>query len=131
MQSSSQTKPKRPTFYIKSRNQLNTPLPTNTKVRYVYKVRCEMSVDVAWAFSAIHEEGYSYRMRDDPSGNICFQTDVTIDEIRELWDEKNKDLHVMIESLNYSNDYSGERYFTRYSDEKNKDDKYISDSDNE
>ena len=124
--SSSQAKPKRPTLYIKARSQLRADIPTNAKVRYVYKVSAEAPIDIAWAFSALHEAGWSYRMRDDPNGILCFQTGCDIGELRELWDEKKKDLHVMIESLDYANEYTGDRYFTKYWDNKEEPEAYYS-----
>ena len=118
----------RKTRIIRSRSERSTLTPDD-KVRYVYEVRAEAKVDLVWAFAAIHDDGYSYTPKCTPDGRIIFSTKCSIEQIRELWSDLNKDLHVMIESLNYADDYDGDRYFTKYWDaEKKKDDyAYVSD----
>ena len=94
----------------------------------MYKVRPEAPIDIIRAFAAMHEGGYSYHLKDNNvnDGTILFQTRCPIEDLREMWDEKNKDLHVMIQTLNYVKDYTGERYFTKYSYKKDDPAKYIS-----
>jgi len=102
-------------FIIKSINDFEKS-SNEDEIIYLYKVRFEAGIDIAYAFAAIHMAKYSYYLKDNNSndGAIIFKTKCPIDELREIWDEMNKDLHVMIESLNYVNDYTGERYYCDY-----------------
>ena len=104
---------------------------SNEKIKYVYKVHAEAPIDLVWAFYAITEAGYSYTPKPSNDGNIVFSSKCDISELRYLWNDQKKDLHVMIESLDYVDDYTGDRYFTRYWDDKERDgddDYYYSDS---
>jgi len=126
--SSSQPSPKPMTILIKARSTLKI-ISLENELRFMYKVRPEAPIDIAWAFAAIHEGGYSYHLKDNKKsdGAILFQTRCPIEDLREMWYEKHKDLHVMIETLNYAKDYTGERYFTKYWEQKDDLGKYISD----
>jgi hypothetical protein len=104
------------------------------KVKYIYRVRVEAPVDLVWAFYAITDAGYSYTPKCSADGQIIFSTKCSIDELRFLWDDLKKDLHVMIETLDYVDDYTGERYFTKYmdyNDDKNSVDYYCSEEEDE
>jgi len=118
----------RKTRIVRSRDE-RSHIVSDDKIRYVYEVRVEAQVDLVWAFAAIHNDGYSYTPQCTPDGRIIFSTICSIEQIRKLWNTLNKDLHVMIETLNYTDDYDGDRYFIKYWDAKKKDDDhaYISD----
>ena len=100
---------------IKSRDELENAISAN-KVRGLYKVRAEAPIDLVWAFHALTKAGYTYEPIDSRDGAILFSTRCSIWKLRLLWNTMNKDLHVMIESLDFANDYTGERYFTKYWD---------------
>jgi hypothetical protein len=121
----------RKTRVIRSRNDSKTL--SDEKFKYVYEVRAEAPIDLVWAFYAITEAGYSYTPKTATDGRIIFSTKAHISDLREAWNEQKKDLHVMIETLNYVDDYTGERYFIRYWDAKKNDDDdyYCSDSEDE
>jgi hypothetical protein len=86
------------------------------KIKYVYRVKAEAPVDLVWAFHAITDAGYSYTPKCTADGQIIFSTKCHITELREIWDDAKKDLHVMIETLDYVDDYTGDRYFVKYTD---------------
>jgi len=119
----------RKTRVARSRRELKA-LGLDAKIKYIYKVKAEAPMDLVWAFHTITEYGYSYKPRPSNDGTIIFSTKVDIEDLREMWDAEKKDLHVMIESLNYVDDYTGDRYFTKYWDANYDDDVeyYCSDS---
>lgn len=112
-----ETATKRKTRVVRSRSERSTLTP-HDKVKYVYEVRAEAKVDLVWAFAAITDDGYSYTPKCTPDGRIIFSTKCPIENLREIWNDVNKDLHVMIETLDFANEYTGERYFTKYWDAK-------------
>jgi len=91
---------------------------SNKKYKYIYEVKAEAPVDLVWAFAAITDWGYSYKPKCTADGRIIFSTKAPISDLREAWNTQKKDLHMMIETLNYIDDYNGDRYFTKYSDAK-------------
>ena len=113
----------RKTRVIRSRNERSTLTPDD-KVRYVYEVRAGAPLDFVWAFAAIHDDGYSYKAKIATDDRVIFSTKAPINEIRQAWNTQKKDLYVMIQTLNYVDDYTGYQYFTRYWDTKKDPDDY-------
>lgn len=102
-------------------------------IRVRYRVRVEAPLDALWAFAAITDSGRKYKLEHSTHDTITFSSGSSIWMIRRLWNKANKDLHVMIETLNFVNDYTGERYFRKYWDantEEKKDDLAYYNSDN-
>jgi hypothetical protein len=98
-----------------------------------YRVRVETPDDSKWAFAAITNVGRKYKIQDSTDDTITFTSSVTIWRLRLLWNTANKNLRVMIETLNFVNDYTGERYFRKYYDantDEKKDDLAYYNSDN-
>jgi len=122
----------RKTRVVRSRRETNGL--EAKKIKYVFRVHAEAPVDLVWAFHAITDAGYSYTPKCTSDGKIIFSTKCHITELREIWDEMEKDLHVMIETLDYVDDYTGERYFTKYmdyNDDKDSVDYYCSEDEDE
>jgi len=122
----------RKTRVVRSRRETNGL--EAKKIKYVFMVRAEAPVDLVWAFHAITDAGYSYTPKCTTDGKIIFSTKCHITELREIWHEMEKDLHVMIETLDYVDDYTGERYFTKYidyNDDKDSVDYYCSEEEDE
>ena len=114
------TPPSRPTgrcMWLRSRGDLSKTV-SGDLVRGLYKVRAEAPIDLVWAFHALTKAGYTYKPHDSIGDVITFSTRCSLWKLRLLWNTMHKDLHVMIESLDFANDYTGDRYFTKYWDAK-------------
>jgi hypothetical protein len=105
---------------LNSRDALNNTLSSGhrytTKILVRYRVRVETPNDSVWAFAAITNVGRKYKLESSTHDTITFTSGVTIWQLRRLWNKMNKNLRVMIETLNFVKDYTGERYFRKYWD---------------
>lgn len=102
-------------------------------IRVRYRVRVETPDDSKWAFAAITDSGRKYKLEYSTDKTITFTSGSSIWMIRRLWNKANKNLNVMIETLNFVNDYTGKRYFRKYWDantDEKKDDLAYYNSDN-
>lgn len=111
------SQPKGRCLWLRSRGDL-LKTASGDLVRGLYKVRAEAPIDLVWAFHAITKAGYTYMPHTSIGGDITFSTKCSLWKLRLLWNTLNKDLHVMIETLNFANEYTGDRYFTKYWDAK-------------
>jgi len=107
---------------LNSRRALDNAV-SGDKVRVRYKVRVETPDDSTWAFAAITNAGREYKLEGFTHDTFTFTSAVTIWRLRLLWNTIDKDLRVMIETLNIVNDYTGERYFRKYWDANTSDKK--------
>ena len=117
---------------LNSRRALDNAV-SGDKVRVRYKVRVETPDDSTWAFAAITNAGREYKLEGFTHDTFTFTSAVTIWRLRLLWNTIDKDLRVMIETLNFVKDYTGERYFRKYYDantDEKKDDLAYYNSDN-
>ena len=115
-----------------SRRALDNMMPGD-KIWVRYKVRVETPDDSTWAFAAITNARCNYKLEYSTDDTITFTTRVAIWGLRRLWNKMDKNLNVMIETLNFVNDYTGERYFRKYWDantDEKKDDLAYYNSDN-
>jgi hypothetical protein len=105
---------------LNSRRALDTTMSSDdkytTKILVRYRARIETPNDSIWAFAAIRNAGRKYKLEHSTDDTITFTSGVTIWQLRRLWNKMNKNLRVMIETLNFVNDYTGERYFRKYYD---------------
>ena len=120
---------------LNSRRALDNMMPGD-KIWVRYKVRVETPDDSTWAFAAITNARCKYKLEYSTDDTITFSTRVAIWGLRRLWNKMDKNLRVMIETLNFVNDYTGERYFRKYWDANTSDQKddlayYNSDSEEE
>jgi len=101
------------------------------EVVYRYKALAEAMVDVNNAIAAMDDAGIDYTLLRCTTADchIFFETPYPIDVIRKLWYDEKLDLHYMIESLDYVDDYTGERYFEKYEKNPKKYENYDSDYD--
>lgn len=101
------------------------------EVIFQYKSRAECMADVNNACAAMDEVDieYTFLRCTKADCHIYFETPYPIDVIRKLWYDEKLDLHYMIESLDYADDYTGDRYFEKYENDPKKYENF--DSDNE
>jgi hypothetical protein len=107
------------TPHIAAYNRFPTTRPKSTSLTH-YKFRAECRPDVC---KLIEKYGYVFeditistaRLATGgiiPDVDVTFTSEATIEEIRAFMADVEEDAHVMIESLNYANVYTGERWFT-------------------
>lgn len=80
---------------------------------YDYKFRAECSYDVDQFVELFGDQIINIERHSDPEFpdvDVEFSSLKDINEVRKIM-EKIEDGHVMLESLNYAHDYTGERYY--------------------
>lgn len=84
-------------------------MPSN-KYKYEYKFRAECMTDVYDYMSRYPKRFEMRTLSGYPDCEVIFESELTIEEIREEMEDI-EDSHVMIESLNYAEEYTGDRWF--------------------
>jgi hypothetical protein len=115
-------------YRLKSRKDREKNL-SGYEVIFQYKALAECTVDVNNAIAAMDDADIDYTMLRCTTADchVYFETPYPIGELRKLWYDENLDLHYMIESLDYADDYTGKRYFVKYQKDPKKYENYDSD----
>ena len=123
--------PEGTTYTFKSRKDRKKNL-RDYEVIFQYKARAEFMIDMNSAIAAMDDAGidYTFLRCTKADCHVYFETPYPIDVIRKLWYDANADLHYMIESLDFVDDYTGDRYFEKYIDDPKKYENYESDDEN-
>lgn len=124
--------PEGTTYTFKSRKDRYKNL-RDYEVIFQYKALAECMADVNNACAAMDEAGidYTFLRCTKADCHMYFETPYPIDVIRKLWYDEKLDLHYMIESLDFVDDYSGDRYFEKYINDPKKYENFDSDSDDD
>jgi hypothetical protein len=119
-------------YRFKSRKDLKKDLQYY-EVIFQYKALAECTVDVNNAIAIMDEADIDYTLLRCTTADchIYFETPYPIGELRKLWYDENLDLHYMIESLDYVDDYTGIRYFEKYENNPKKYENFNSDAEDD
>jgi len=115
-------------YRFKSRKDRKMNL-VDYEVIFQYKAIAECPIDINNAIAAMDDAGIEYTILKCTTADchIYFETPYPIDVIRKLWYDEKLDLHYMIESLDFADDYTGKRYFEKYINNPKKYENYDSD----
>lgn len=106
--------PEDQTILIKSKEDLYNYLP-HKDVVFSYKARPECAADYMTALAVLHEHNIAYVPKQTTDASLYIETKCTIEDLRKIWTDANKDLHYIVETLNYSENFNGRRWYTHSS----------------
>lgn len=98
---------------------ITTDTPKKEKTKYAFRAECRLDVDNFVKLSKVDQKDIEITPDDSglPDCDVILYSEQTLDDIRTIMEEI-EDSHVMLESLNYEKDYTGDRWYRPYNIEE-------------